>query len=422
MPERPAPNIERPAPQERQPAPHAVEASPGREVGSLERDRNFVPEAAPASRVAAQDRQPAAVAEASLPLREPRAREPRRDPALTPAEPPPARSAFPDREPAVRAEAPPPRWDDLVQARERETAIRAEPAPAPLRAWDPDPTIRLDDYWATREPRPGARDRDADSIPAWAWLILLAFIGAAAYFGYQYWQQQRGEPPAPSALPGTAGPAPAPPGFAAAEPAIRHPVPEAAPLEKPLPALDQSDAELRALLTGLLGARTFQAMVYPQQLVRRIVATVDNLPRKTAPVQIRPVKPAPGQYVPSPDNTRRYAGYVRAVESLDARALVQGYAALYPLFQRAYADLGFPDRYFNDRVVEAIDDMLAAPDLTRPTELIQPKVFYQYADPALEARSAGQKFMMRLGPEHAAKVKAKLREIRQEIARPVTGG
>jgi len=59
--------------------------------------------------------------------------------------------------------------------------------------------------------------------------------------------------------------------------------------------------------------------------------------------------------------------------------------------------------------------MLAAPDLTRPTELIQPKVFYQYADPRLESRSAGQKFMMRLGPENAAKVKAKLREIRAEL-------
>jgi hypothetical protein len=35
----------------------------------------------------------------------------------------------------------------------------------------------------------------------------------------------------------------------------------------------------------------------------------------------------------------------------------------------------------------------------------------------LEARSAGQKIMMRMGSENAAKVKAKLREIRSELVK-----
>ena len=376
-------------------------------------------------RPAAHERQPA------HPPPPPAEREREREPALRVVErraPRVDRTAPEYREPA-RTDTPPSHWDDPSPAREQEPAFRAREsrvAAARSSAWDSEPTIRLDDYWASRDARPGVRDRGTDSIPMWAWLILLAFLCAAAYIGYHYWDPFRDKAPAASAPADTSAvPAPsAPPsGFAATEPTIRHPVPEVAgDPEKPLPAVDKSDAAMRALVTDLVGPKTFQAMVNPQQLVRRIVATVDNLPRKTAPVQIRPIKPAPGQYVPSPENTRRYAGYVRAVESLDTRALVQGYVAFYPLFQRAYADLGFPDRYFNDRVVEAIDDMLAAPDLTRPTELIQPKVFYLYADPRLESRSAGQKFMMRLGPENAAKVKAKLREIRQEIAKPVTNG
>jgi hypothetical protein len=424
----PAPQPERPAPPHREPPLRAVEPSKPAElrVETPHRDPPARATEQPApyfDRVAAQERQPSIRAVDPSPAAAERvqARDP--EPALGTAEEPAVpRPAPQDRERATRPESRSPRWDDLTDPRGRETAFRAEPASVRMRAWDPEPTIRLDDYWAARDERPGARDRDTESIPLWAWLVLLAFIGAAAYIGYDYWQQHRGEPPVQSPPPGSAAtPAPAPPGLATAEPAIRHPVPESTAPEK-LPALDQSDGEMRALLTDLVGAKSFQAMVNPQQLVRRIVATVDNLPRKTAPVQIRPIKPAPGQYVPSPANTRRYAGHVRAVESLDARALVQGYVAFYPLFQRAYAELGFPDRYFNDRVVEAIDDMLAAPDLTRPTELIQPKVFYQYADPRLEARSAGQKFMMRLGPENAAKVKAKLREIRQELAKPMTGG
>jgi hypothetical protein len=45
-------------------------------------------------------------------------------------------------------------------------------------------------------------------------------------------------------------------------------------------------------------------------------------------------------------------------------------------------------------------------------------VFYRFADPALEARSAGHKILMRVGPENAARLKTKLREIRAQV----TGG
>jgi hypothetical protein len=51
--------------------------------------------------------------------------------------------------------------------------------------------------------------------------------------------------------------------------------------------------------------------------------------------------------------------------------------------------------------------------------LVQPKVLYQYADSELGALSAGQKAMIRIGPENAAVVKAKLREIRYRVAGPV---
>jgi hypothetical protein len=37
---------------------------------------------------------------------------------------------------------------------------------------------------------------------------------------------------------------------------------------------------------------------------------------------------------------------------------------------------------------------------------------YVYADPALEARPAGQKLLIRMGPENAQAVKAKLKELR----------
>src|ERR1043166_1476926 len=158
---------------------------------------------------------------------------------------------------------------------------------------------------------------------------------------------------------------------------------------KPLPSIEQSDAMMRDTVSGLVGRKAFEAMVYPSQLVRRIVATVDNLPRETAPRRVMPLAAVPGAFgasgegdemVLSAANAQRYSGYVHVFEALDARALAQRYAEAYPLFQRAYADLGFPKARFHDRLLAAIDDMLEAPVPTGPVKLVRPKVLYQFAD------------------------------------------
>jgi len=87
----------------------------------------------------------------------------------------------------------------------------------------------------------------------------------------------------------------------------------------------------------------------------------------------------------------------------------------YPLFQQAYRELGYPDGYFNDRLVVVIDHLLATPDVPQPVALRQPNVMYEYADPALESRSAGQKLLIRSGPANETAIKAKLREIRAAL-------
>jgi hypothetical protein len=178
-------------------------------------------------------------------------------------------------------------------------------------------------------------------------------------------------------------------------------------------------------VSGLVGRKAFETMVYPSQIIRRIVATVDNLPRETAPRRVMPLEPVPGTFGVSSageeatlaaENSRRYSAYVRVFEMLDARAVAQRYTDSYPLFQRAYVELGFPGSRFHDRLLEAIDDMLEAPEPSGPVKLVRPKVLYKFADPELEGLSAGQKIIVRMGAENAAKVKAKLRELRRELA------
>ncbi|HEX6267789.1 MAG TPA: DUF3014 domain-containing protein [Burkholderiales bacterium] len=273
------------------------------------------------------------------------------------------------------------------------------------------------DQWSARDDSPYVRRPEPSSSPWWLWVLMIVLLGAGA--GYYFWTQQADDAPQPAPLAAPAEPSAEPPAEAqaSAAPAIRYPVPGAEEEEpsKPLPTLENSDPMMRESVSGLVGRKAFEALVRPTQLIRNIVATVDNLPRETAPTRVMPLEPVPGRFTPGPANAARYEPYVRVLESLDARALVQRYIESYPLFQRAYAELGYPNRNFNDRLVEAIDDLLAAPELAAPPELAQPKVLYEFADAELQRRSAGQKIMMRMGGENAARVKAKLREIRREL-------
>lgn len=268
---------------------------------------------------------------------------------------------------------------------------------------------------AGNDARSGRRPSGARWI---LWLFLIALLGGSAAF--YYWLKR--EQPAP---PPTVAEAPPPP--AAAEPSIKHPIEQAAPAapeDKPLPELDQSDAAARERLTELVGPKPADQLFNSEALIRNIVVTIDNLPRNKFARRLAPVKPAPGPFmvesaeggvVIDAGNAARYAPQVRLAELIDARKLVGLYVAYYPLFQQAYVELGYPNGYFNDRLVEVIDHLLAAPDVRGPVKLVQPKVLYEYADPRLEALSAGQKILVRVGPENAAKLKAKLTEIRREV-------
>ena len=259
----------------------------------------------------------------------------------------------------------------------------------------------------------------------WGWpLAIGALLIAAGGAGYYLWQRQASPEVASTATAPSPAQQPAP--QAASGSSVEHPIDGAGAAGTPLPALAESDGAMREALSGLFGASTFDALFRPQELVRNIVATVDNLPRKNVALRLIPVKPVPGPFrvggrdgelAISADNAARYAPYVKAMDAVDSAKLVAVYVRLYPLFQQAYADLGYPSRYFNDRVFEVIDHLLATPDAPGTVALTQPKVLYEYADPALADLSAGQKILLRMGPENEAKVKAKLRELKRALSR-----
>lgn len=272
-------------------------------------------------------------------------------------------------------------------------------------------------------------------------LIVLAVVVAALYF---WFGQREPEPKPPPPEPPRAEAPPSAPEAPPQPPPIEHPIEQVQPEmpapavePPPLPPLAESDKLVQETLLGLVGRNAVLKFLNVSDYIRRFVVTVDNLPRKRAPVRSWPVNPTPGRFVAagsgdaislSAENFKRYEPFVRLVESVDTGTAVALYVRFYPLIQEAYQELGYPDKYFNDRLIEVIDHLLATPDLAGPVRLTLPRlegsikldrpwVLYEFADPELEARSAGQKILIRMGFDNEARLKVKLRDLRSKLAR-----
>ncbi len=278
---------------------------------------------------------------------------------------------------------------------------------------DPDP-----DFERPIDPR-----RDVARRSSWLWpivMVVAVVLAAALVWRGMHRIEPAIAPPAPAAAEPAAPPAPA-------TTAPRFPIDAAAPAaEAPtsLPALADSDSALQSAMAGLFAAVPLDRVFHLQAIATRFVATIDNLPRPTVALSRMSVKPVDGALETAEsggttllraDNAARYSTDLRVMEQADTRQLVATYVRFYPLFQKAYEDLGYPNGYFNDRLVDVIDLLLATPDVPAPIALAQPKVLYEFADPALEQRSAGQKMLIRMGPVNESRVKAKLRDIRHAL-------
>ena len=264
------------------------------------------------------------------------------------------------------------------------------------------------------------------------WVVVVLAIVALAAGGWWY---QRDQMPAP-APEVRALPVPPQPGavVAASPPAAAASVatlPEPKVAEGPL-----DEAGVGAALKALVGPQARSRLVI-DDFVRRFVVTIDNLGREHAPPRLWPVQPTPGRFevierdgriYANPDNAARYTPWVLLTEQIDPGAAVALYGRMLPLLQEAYEELGYPGQRFHTRLMAVIDQLLAtpaAPELIAltlvevkgevPSE--RPWVRYEFADPALESASAGQKIMLRVGAVNQRRLKAQLRTLRAELIR-----
>lgn len=256
-------------------------------------------------------------------------------------------------------------------------------------------------------------------------LALLTLIAGAGGAFYYFWLR-----PSPFVTPAPK-PSSSPEARVIAPSTIRYPVPservspglhDGNSALRPLPTLDNSDPTLTEALRALLGTR-FEALFIKSGIVQRIVVTVDSATgRKQPSADFLPLLPPDSDFVTSGNgdkqtisaaNFKRYSPYVALLQSLDPKRLVTLYIHFYPLFQSAYLNLGTPG-YFNDRLVEVLDTLLATPEPSVPIAVGRASLNgrLKYSDDHLEQLPAAQKLMIRTGPDHENIIKSKLRELR----------
>ena len=255
-------------------------------------------------------------------------------------------------------------------------------------------------------------------------LLLVILFAAAAWYSFTKEPDAVHELPPPSvppAMPVTEQqPRPEPQN----EEIMAYIEPEPEVIPDPLPPLNESDPQVTQDLAEIVGIDPLAEYLVKSQAISRIVVTVDRLTSRQIPAQINPVKPAADKFIVdtegenvvlSAKNFARYDGHVALIQNADTEMLVALYQHYSPLFQTAWEENG-GEGSFNERLLEVIDHLLGTPDVPGPIYLSKPEAVYLFEDPELEAMTAGQKILVRMGSVNASVVRDKLLELKQGIS------
>jgi hypothetical protein len=260
-------------------------------------------------------------------------------------------------------------------------------------------------------------------------------LAAIAAIGYYLWNDQaknKGLAELPKAAPIET--------VAVPEKVVEKPVyeePAKVTPPEPLPDLNQSDVAVIAALQGL-NINGLLQMIISENSLRKFVRAVDAAEEGKLITEYRPVVSPQGtfavtsfqttitsaetgepesveQFRISENNYGRYSIYSKILSLLNTDAAAAVYVRFYPLLNEAYQEMGLKKGNFHSVFIRAIDHLIAAPEASGDLILIRPKVYFQFADPALEKLPETHRLMLRMGPENARSIKTSLEGLRAKL-------
>lgn len=167
-------------------------------------------------------------------------------------------------------------------------------------------------------------------------------------------------------------------------------------------------------------------LLVPAEQLRKWVVFVDRVADGELLSKHRPWDLGLGDFVAggsetspvlSRDNYQRYDTAITIMETVPVEKLAYYLTQWLPLFDDAYSELGRSSE-FHQRLLLALDQLIATEALKTEPRLIQPSVMYKYADVRLESASDVQKLMWRIGPDNMSRVQRYAQQLRELVVSP----
>ena len=199
-------------------------------------------------------------------------------------------------------------------------------------------------------------------------------------------------------------------------------IPESPP--EPVVTDATADSYARETISAVNGGKALAQFVTGDYVVERAVAIVDGLRRGEVPYKLLPVG-RPSQAFPisddglrvsmDPSGFSRYDGFAQWVNGIDVHAVVALLNDYEKIATEALSRMGVGDFDIRSAVLAATTEILSTPITPENAELMKREANWVYIDPELEALSALQKQVLRMGPKNSEIIQAKARELRGAV-------
>ena len=178
----------------------------------------------------------------------------------------------------------------------------------------------------------------------------------------------------------------------------------------PLPPLDQMDSMMRSLLGALSNHPEVAKWLATDGLVKQLAMAIDAAAQGKTPARnfkvVAPASPFAtarrnNRRAIDPASYKRYDSLVGAVTSMDASEVAKVYKTIKPRLNEAYRNAGHPDGDVDRAVQAALDTLLETPVVQDPVAVVEGKgALWIFGDSRLEALTASQKQLLRMGPQN----------------------
>ena len=282
--------------------------------------------------------------------------------------------------------------------------------------------------------KPEPKAKANNKLPLFLVLTLATLLSVGAYF--LYWQQRPDAPVPPVPLttqPDSPTSTPETP-FNTSETMPQ----EDAPIKQDttLPTLPESDAFLRQHWQDMALPDITKAWLEGEFIIQRTVGFIDGLASGALLSRLTPLEKSTSllprsrfqatagegkaQLQLDQANFKRYTSFIEFLISVEPKHLAQLFHWLRPVLESAYGQLGQPTGLFFQQLITGLDLMLDTPDIDGPIQLKRESVYYQFADPGLEALPDSQKLLLRVGPENRKVVKQWISALKEALLVPNT--